>query len=313
MERVVIDYAARSNPGAPAAGVTDADDRTASLRAVRATPAQPAPPGQAQPTRKQRRRGKKVQGGAAAAPARSPAAGTPSAAPGARLGATTLAPAARPGAAPEVKPGVTSPAPGGQPARRGTRGGAGSSKKGLPYRTMALAGASAVMAGAAFLILTRSHNGATQAHVLTTPTSLGCFAQQPQLAEQMQAKQLQQQIVSRSSGTAKNVVYAVYECPGSGSAPQVILFIGGNLVGATPGSFISGFISNLNGAAATSAGSLGGDAACAPGVNGKPAVCAWADNDTFGAFVSADFNASGLAKQMRQMRPEIERPAGRQP
>jgi hypothetical protein len=178
---------------------------------------------------------------------------------------------------------------------------------------MALAGASAVMAGAAFLILTRSHNGAAETHVLTTPASLGCFEQQPQLAQQMQAQQLQQQILSRSSGTAKHVVYAVYECEGSGSTPQIVLFIGGNLVGASPGSFISGFISNLQGAAPTSAGSLGGDAACAPGANGKPAVCAWADNDTFGAFLSADFTASGLGKQMRDMRPEIERPTGKQP
>lgn len=179
----------------------------------------------------------------------------------------------------------------------------------MPYRTMALAGASAVMAGAAFLILTRSENGATQTHVLSTPASLGCFAQQPQLAEQMQAKQLQQQIISRSSGTAKHVVYAVYECPGSGAEPQIVLFIGGNLVGASPGSFISGFINNLQGAAPTSPGSLGGNAACAPSVNGHPAVCAWADNDTFGAVVSANFNATTLGQQMRQMRPEIERPA----
>ena len=174
---------------------------------------------------------------------------------------------------------------------------------------MAIAGASAVMAGAAFLILTRSHNGATQAHVLTTPASLGCFTQQPQLAQQMQAKQLQQEIVAKSSGTAKHVIYAVYECPGSTGEPQVILFIGGNLVGASPSSFISGFTGNLQGATTTSAGSLGGDAACAPSVDGHPAVCAWADNDTFGAFASANINGPSLAKDMRQMRPEIERPA----
>jgi hypothetical protein len=174
---------------------------------------------------------------------------------------------------------------------------------------MAIAGASAVMAGAAFLILTRSQNGATQAHVLTTPASLGCFTQQPQLAQQMQAKELQEQIVAKSSGTAKHVLYAVYECAGSTSEPQVILFIGGNLSGASPGSFISGFTSNLQGAAPTSPGSLGGEAACAPSVNGHPAVCAWADNDTFGAVVSANLDASSLANEMRQMRPEIERPA----
>jgi hypothetical protein len=165
------------------------------------------------------------------------------------------------------------------------------------------------MAGAAFLILTRSNSGVTQTHVLTTPTSLGCFTQEPQLAQQMQAKQLQQEIVAKSKGTAKNVIYAVYQCSGSSAAGQVILFIGGNLSGASPSSFISGFESNLQGATSTSAGSLGGDAACAPSVNGHPAVCAWADNDTFGAFVSANVSASTLAKDMRQMRPDIERPA----
>jgi hypothetical protein len=165
------------------------------------------------------------------------------------------------------------------------------------------------MAGAAFLILTRSSNGATQTHVLTTPASLGCFVQQPQLAQQMQAQQLQQEIVDKSSGTAKHVIYAVYECPPGSTEPQVILFIGGNLSGASASSFISGFASNLQGSTTTSAGALGGDAACAPSVNGHPAVCAWADNDTFGAFVSANVSAATLAKDMRQMRPEIERPA----
>lgn len=165
------------------------------------------------------------------------------------------------------------------------------------------------MAGAAFLILTRSGSGSTQTHVLTTPASLGCFVQQPQLAQQMQAKELQQQIVSRSSGTAKNVIYAVYECPSASTDPQIILFIGGNLAGASANSFISGFASNLQGATNTSPGSLGGDAACAPSVNGHPAVCAWADGDTFGALVSANLDAASLAKQLRLMRPQIELPA----
>lgn len=169
------------------------------------------------------------------------------------------------------------------------------------------------MAGAAFLILTKSSpDGVTQTHVLTTPTSLDCYVKQPQLAVQMQAKTLQQEIVKESSGAAKNVIYAVYEnstCGATVSSPQVFLFIGGNLSGTSPSSFISGFTGKLPGATTTSAGSLGGDAACVPSINGRPAECAWADNDTFGAVASATLNASSLAKEMRQMRPLVEQPA----
>jgi hypothetical protein len=166
------------------------------------------------------------------------------------------------------------------------------------------------MAGAAFLILTKpSPTGVTQTHVLTTPDSLACYTKQPQLAVQMDAKTLQQEIVKESSGAAKNVIYAVYEnstCGATVSDPQVFLFIGGNLMGTSPGSFISGFTGQLPGAEPTSAGSLGGDAACVPSVDGRPAECAWADNDTFGAVASATLDASSLAKEMRQMRPLVE-------
>jgi hypothetical protein len=165
------------------------------------------------------------------------------------------------------------------------------------------------MAGAAFLILTKpSPSGVTQTHVLTTPDSLACYTKQPQLAAQMDAKALEQQYVQESSGTVKNVVYAVYEnttCGATVSDPQVFLFLGGNLVG-TPGSFISTFTGQMPGAEPTSAGSLGGEAACVPSVDGRPAECAWADNDTFGAVDSATLDASSLAKEMRAMRPLVE-------
>jgi hypothetical protein len=168
------------------------------------------------------------------------------------------------------------------------------------------------MAGAAFLILTRSHNGVTETHVLTTPDSLGCYVKQPQLAVQMQAKTLQEEIVRESSGAAKNVVYAVYEnttCGATSSSPQIFLFIGGNLYGTSASSFISGFTGTLQGAVTTGAGKLGGDAACVPSMGGRPAECAWADGDTFGDVTSATLNASGLANEMRQIRPMVEQPA----
>jgi hypothetical protein len=167
------------------------------------------------------------------------------------------------------------------------------------------------MAGAAFLILTRSPNGVTQTHVLTTPGSLGCYDKQPQLAVQMQAKTLQHEVVTESSGAAKNVIYAVYEnstCNATVSSPQIFLFIGGNLSGTSAGSFISGFTGKLPGAVTTGAGKLGGNAACVPSVDGRPAECAWADDDTFGAVASATLNASSLASEMRQMRPLVEHP-----
>jgi len=76
--------------------------------------------------------------------------------------------------------------------------------------------------------------------------------------------------------------------------------------GSSAGSFISGFMDQAHGSFATNAGVLGGQAACARGSAGRPAVCAWADNDTFGVILSATLSASGLASEMREMRPLVE-------
>ncbi|HEX4661316.1 MAG TPA: hypothetical protein VH307_28310 [Streptosporangiaceae bacterium] len=173
-------------------------------------------------------------------------------------------------------------------------------------------GASAVLTGAAAVYLTRPNGGV--AHVLTTPTKLGAYAQDPGLAAEMGAKTLQQQIISQGAGHARNVIYAVYEDstgPAAASGPQIILFIGGNLSGSSSGSFMSTFTSRLPGAVTTSAGPLGGEAACAPSTGGRPAECLWADNDTFGVITSATLSASGLADEMRQMRPMVEHQAGK--
>ena len=163
------------------------------------------------------------------------------------------------------------------------------------------------MAGAAFILLTGNDSGVP--HVVTAPTALGTYVKQPQLAVQMQAKALQQEIVTQSAGEAKNVVYAVYE-DSTGSAaksgPQIVLFIGGNLSGSSAGSFISSFKGKLQGAGTTSAGLMGGNAACVPSENGRLAECAWADNDTFGVVASPTLNASRLGGEMRQIRPMVE-------
>lgn len=145
-------------------------------------------------------------------------------------------------------------------------------------------------------------------HVVSVPATLGGFVKQPTFANDT-AQQLKHKIVAGASGQVKNVVAAVYERktgPGTGSGPQIIAFIGGNLTGgASAGSLIDAMTA-MHGSFTTSAGKLGGQAVCAPGVSGGPAECAWADNDTFGVIVSATLGARGLAAELRQMRPLVE-------
>ena len=204
---------------------------------------------------------------------------------------------------------LSPPAPGEQPARQKSRPRAGRKTRGrLTTRVVALAGVSAIAAGAAaFVVLTRPGGGAT--HVITIPATLGAFSEQPQLAKQMHAAALRQQIIDQSAGEVHNVVYAVYQ-DGTGAAgssgPQIILFIGGNLSGTSAGSFISAFTGKLQDAATTSAGPLGGAAACVPSVDGRVAECVWADNDTFGVVASQTSSSVALAAEMREMRPAIE-------
>jgi hypothetical protein len=181
-------------------------------------------------------------------------------------------------------------------------------------RVMAIAGASAVvLAGAAVFVLTSSGGGVT--HVLTTPNQVGAYVQEPQLAQQMHAATLRQQILSESAGEVNHVVYAVYEDstgPAAASGPQIVLFMGGNLSGVSAGSFISTFTGKLEGAETTNAGSLGGAAACVPSVDGRLGECVWADNDTFGVVASQTLSTSGLANEMLQIRPMVEHPASAQ-
>jgi len=154
-----------------------------------------------------------------------------------------------------------------------------------------------------------ANSGGGAAHVLTTPASLGRYVKEPQLATQMHAAALRQQIIQGSAGEVSNVVYAVYEDstgPAAASGPQIVLFIGGNLKGASAGSFITTFTGKVPEAETTSAGSLGGVAACVPSLNGRLAECVWADNDTFGVVASQTLSASGLANEMRQARLMVE-------
>jgi hypothetical protein len=157
----------------------------------------------------------------------------------------------------------------------------------------------AAAGGAAYEMLPKSGGG--PAHVIMTPDRVGGYAQAPALGASLKIGQLRNTIVQASRGEAKHVVDNVYQ-----DGTQILLFIGGNLTGSSPSSFISSFIGSSPGAVTTSAGSLGGSAACLPGVSGHPAECAWADNDTFGVVLSPTLSASALAEELRAMRPLVE-------
>ncbi len=148
------------------------------------------------------------------------------------------------------------------------------------------------------------------AHTLVTPSQLNAFTRRPALEQQMNVAQLRQDVVTTSSGQARHVVEAVYEAGNStsGSTPQIILFIGGNLLNASPQVSVTSFTQRFRGAEITSAGGLG-EAACVNATASQPgsvAMCAWFDNDSFGEVVSPTMNASALANTMRQIRPHVE-------
>ena len=170
-----------------------------------------------------------------------------------------------------------------------------------------------VVAAGAVAALKFMPRGSARSHMLVAPSRLGSYVRRPQLEQQMNARALKQQVIAKSAGQASNVVSAVYENNGvSGNAPQIFLFIGGNLAGQSPAGFISSFTAQFKGAAATSPGSLGGQAACVDArgsAAGTVALCTWADGDTFGVVTSPTMGPSQLAAQMRAIRPSVERPA----
>ncbi len=174
------------------------------------------------------------------------------------------------------------------------------------------AGLAVIVAGAAVVLGTGVLRGNGPAHVLSTPDKLGAYVRRPQLEKQMNAGQLQKQVITKSAGQAGHVVSAVYEDGASATStktPQMILFIGGNLSGVSASGFIASFTQQSKGAFGTSAGSLGGSAACVnaqASVPGSVALCTWADNDTFGVVASPTMTAAKLATQLRAIRPMVE-------
>jgi hypothetical protein len=192
-------------------------------------------------------------------------------------------------------------------ARPGRRSGRRRSR-----RLLIIGAALAVVLAGAAVVLKSGLLGGGPTHVLVTPDKLGSYVRRPQLEKQMNAAQLQKQVIAKSAGQASHVVSAVYEDGTSASStapPQMILFIGGNLSGVSPGGFIASFTQQSKGAFETSAGSLGGSAACVnaqASVPGSVALCTWADNDTFGVVASPTMSATRLAMQLRAIRPMVE-------
>ena len=116
---------------------------------------------------------------------------------------------------------------------------------------MISAGLAVVVAGAAVVLGTGVLRGNGPAHVLTTPDKLGAYVRRPQLEKQMNAGQLQKQVITKSAGQAGHVVSAVYEDGASATStktPQMILFIGGNLSGVSASGFIASFTRQSKGA-----------------------------------------------------------------
>ncbi|MBO0824449.1 MAG: hypothetical protein J2P27_11435 [Actinobacteria bacterium] len=143
-------------------------------------------------------------------------------------------------------------------------------------------------------------------HKVSAPGSVLSFTQDANVAQSLDVSKLKSDLVQKAGGEAKNVVDAAY-VGGTGKNPLIILFIGGNLAGSSS-SLVSSFTGMMPGAVATSPGSLGGHAVCVPSTASRPqALCVWADNDTFGVLSSTDIKASDLAKDMRLMRPILER------
>jgi hypothetical protein len=193
----------------------------------------------------------------------------------------------------------------------------------LPFarRTLLILGGGALLAVVAVVavvaaVMLPGSGPAGPAHMLVTPPRLGSYELRPELAKQMGVSQLEKNITTQSAGQVSHLVSAVYQngsTVSGGPTPQVMLFIGGKLAGASPGASIQSFTQHFRAAMMTSPGKLGGTAACVPGQarTGGAAVCAWFDDDTFGEIVSPNMTASALASELRVIRPSIERLAAK--
>ena len=148
------------------------------------------------------------------------------------------------------------------------------------------------------------------AHTVVAPTQADGFTRMPNLEKQMKVDALAASISKDSSGQVSNLVPAVYEQGSavSGANPQIFMFVGGKLAGASPSASVTSFEADYPGAKVVPAGSLGGEAVCAQRqLNGEGvSMCVWFDNDTFGALVSPTMSTAKLATTLDQVRPSLE-------
>jgi hypothetical protein len=170
-----------------------------------------------------------------------------------------------------------------------------------------------VAAGAAIFGILKfefpSQSGPT--HQIVAPDRIGNYVRTADMEKETKVNELRDEVIKMSSGQASDVVSAVYDSGNSaaGSTEQIVMFIGGHLANAAPGSSIASFTQKFAGASVVSAGSLGGQAACveeAPGTSDSVAMCVWFDNDSFGEIVSPTMSATSLSTVMRTMRPSLE-------
>jgi hypothetical protein len=153
------------------------------------------------------------------------------------------------------------------------------------------------------------------AHVLVIPSKIGAFVRRPQLEREMNAKALENEMMTKSAGQASHIVSAVYENGAGvsgGAHAQIVLFIGGKLSGVTPGAFISSFTHQYSGSHPAPPGRLGGSAACVTARStaaGNVALCTWADNDTFGVLSSLTMSVTQLSSEIPTIRPAVEHTA----
>lgn len=200
------------------------------------------------------------------------------------------------------------------PPRRG-RGGRRRGRSSDRRQWMAL-GAIAVVAIGSIGVALKSFvfNGPSgPQHTISTPAKLASYQRSPNLEQAVNMAQLQAEVTRGSSGTATDVVSAVYAAgsttPGSANQ-QVFMFIGGHLPNDNPADSIKSFEQDPSFANATivSPGALGGEAACTTSKAGSDAIsiCVFFDDDSFGTFVSPTMTPEQLASTMVQVRPGIE-------
>ena len=179
---------------------------------------------------------------------------------------------------------------------------------------LALGAVVVVAAGAITGILKMSFpNGLSgPPHAIVTPYEVGPFQREPSLEQQMKVGQLRSDLITSSSGQAKDVVAAVYQQrrTAPNGNPQIFMFIGGHLANADPAASIASFTQSFPGAKIVPAGPLGGEATCTEATtNGESvAMCVWFDNDSFGELVSPTMTKTKLASVMLSVRPKLELP-----